>query len=255
MWIFHVNAKADLTGDPDVDWASENIRQQVLEKTNDTNLLELESYLDYFLRHPPQNFTPPTLEYQRWATLKILCGTKLDICPVIITELQSANEFTFQLQQSTQIRLPFKTHVLTQSPLSVDLLSSQTLDTVHLSTTSNKDELCDAAALTSDGILLLLQMTIGTSHKVVTNNKLEAYVKEVQAYNLKVQDYNSEKEARKPLTPITKISLIFVVPYLPNFRLQSKELGTIYLHSKKTEKSSVDVTAGILELRPAFCWR
>ena len=182
-WVVHVTTK-NLRVASEVRWASDEIRNRVLEKYQTRNLKDLERSIVKALSKP--NYTPAA-EYQYWAAMKIASGKELESVVVGENGASSKKEkrvFKFIAHDMVFVS-KFDVEMLTKEPNK--LFYSKKVN----------EALCDAAAVMNDE-LLLFQMTIGDTHNMREKSWMD-YCKSAVANKLK------------------GVRIIFLVPYMRKF--------------------------------------
>lgn len=207
-WILHVDATEDLRRVSTIRWASDDIFDRVISRKEINDLSELEEFLANALRSPPLYRTLPTIEYQRWAALKIATGIPLqfyhfDDKPQRKTMKSGEDRDVVAPSNQVSEEYCLLSKVMpasTMYDLQIFKQLSESRNTLFYSTRSN-EPLCDAMVMTKD-TLYLFNMTLGETHDIKKSTFAD-YVKAVISLN-KEPDVTSK---------ITKVRLVFVVPH------------------------------------------
>jgi len=233
-WIVHVDAEKDLQAPSKIHWASDEICKQVMAHYTTKKYRELEEYLSSTLLNQLPYASPPTIEYQHWATLKIAAGTILHRLKIKNETVRGGTNYTEDnktpkntvVVSDESVGDPIK---LEQSePIPIDSLEVAQLKKLpRLFYSTNRNEpLCDAAVVIKES-LYLFQMTIGKTHEI-TQQSLNKYVADAKTEGL------------------CKLELIFVVPHKAKFVLRQEDFNKIV----RTNGPTFKVFCSVLELQP-----
>ena len=236
-WIVHVDAESNLREPSKIRWATDTIFRRVMSHYTSLQHMELERYLAKALHSQPIFASPPTKEYQTWATLKIASGIRVKCYELkldtIIENVRKGTVLTDNNKKTKDV-VVISTKVMQFQLEASEPIPLSSLDVSHIVdncgtlffSTNTNEPLCDAALLTNERTLLLLQMTIGREHGIAQNT---------------LNKYMAIAKSKK----LTNMVLVFVVPYKSKFELPRSEFN------KVVGDENMCISIAVLELRPA----
>jgi hypothetical protein len=224
-WIIHLDATQSLK-DPIIYWSSPQIFDEVTKITDDNALAQLEGFVADQLRARSPSNPPPSFEYQKWATYKLAQGMALPFRYFAADGSLESSESPLHLSKSEVRRDYFY-------KISLEALKSQ--QTTLFSSSNPNAVLCDIATIIEDGTLILFQATIGLVHSL----------------NLK---YLKEFADKAKKYEVKKIRLIYVVPDIEAFKVQTKDLESAleFIKNESLQSESLDVRIAVAKLKPQF---
>jgi hypothetical protein len=219
-WIIHLDATESLDNEI-ITWGSLQIFDRVTRITDSESLAELEDFIADRLRTPSPLIAPPTKEYEVWVAYKLAQG--MDLRFRYYTPLDG------NLEQS-ESHLPLsKAEVLKFNTYKFSLETLKNNPAKILYSTNPKAVLCDIAALSEDGTLILFQTTTGSTHSL-NLDAFKEYAHEAKKYGVK------------------KLILAYVVPDNDCFKVDPKDFDPSLDFIKN--ESSLDIKIAVAKMKP-----